>query len=138
MRGRPGATLLAVLLVLLVLSACDSSGDREPTTAPSQSNEDRWLSAVDGLCGALGSAQEPQTARAAFFDRSHAQLHELAAAVGERDRGAEGEILRAMSVVEEDFRAHTGPGKLEIHLGTLIRATVAGLSLIEIESPGCA
>jgi hypothetical protein len=122
----------------VVLGACTNGGDGQntPTPAP-QGTEDRWLSAVDGLCGALTAAQDPVAARAAFLDRSHDALHEIATAVGGKDRSRAAGVLETMNVVEEDFRNPAG-ARLYTHLQALVRATVAALRVLDIESPGCA
>jgi hypothetical protein len=130
------AVLTAAAALLLV--ACPGDGEPGPTPPSPPSTEDRWLAAVDGLCGALTSAQEPEAAEAAFFDRSHDAIHEIAAAVQAEDTSAAAALLEAKTAVETDFETGAGPSRIEIDLQALIQATREALTVLGIESPGCA
>lgn len=133
-RGRVAPACAVVLAVALALSGCDG----EPAPGAGDRREDRYLSAVDGLCGALTSAQDPDAAQAAFLDRSHQALHEIAAEVQGRDPAPAAALLEAKARVETDFREGATPSALERDLQTLIGATVDALRTLGIESPGCA
>jgi hypothetical protein len=123
----------ALLLAALALGACDGAAPDPPDRM-----EDRWLAAVDGLCGALTSAQEPEASQQAFYDRSHMTLHEIAAELQSADRAAAAALLEAKDRVEGDYRTGAAPSKLEADLTRLIGATVEGLRALDVESPGCA
>ncbi len=130
---RPRVLAAILLLASVSLGACDS----EPPPAPDR-KEDRWLAAVDGLCGALTSAQEPEASQQAFYDRSHMTLHEIAAELQSVDRAATAALLEAKNRVESDYRAGASPSELEADLSRLITSTVEGLRAMDVESPGCA
>jgi hypothetical protein len=130
---RPRGPAALVLAAALVLSACEG----DPPPAPDR-REDRWLAAVDGLCGALTSAQDPEAAEGAFQDRSHATLHEIADELQKADRQAAAKLLEAKNLVEADFAEDAPPSELEADLTTLIAATVDGLRALGVASPGCA
>lgn len=101
-RGRPLGLLLggvfAIVVVAAALSAMAGEGEKrpEPTSGPS------FAAARDGLCQAGKAANRGDVAgaRAAFFDRSHQPLHELAAVAQERDRAAAARLLEGKERVE--------------------------------------
>jgi hypothetical protein len=89
---------LRVLSALMVAGAgCASNAVRSQSPA-----EIRLQEAVQGLCRAEALAREGDVpgARAAFVNRSHTYLHELAADVTDRDPAAAAALLEAKQRVE--------------------------------------
>ncbi|MGH9266115.1 MAG: hypothetical protein ACRD1D_15635 [Acidimicrobiales bacterium] len=90
--------VLVIIAVAAAISAVGGRGDgvsqpaREPSFGPAR----------DGVCRAAEAARhgDPAGAKAAFFDRSHQALHELAALAQERDRAAVARLLEAKERVE--------------------------------------
>lgn len=85
----------ALLLLLAAVIAWTSFGGGEDEAPVA-------VAAVDGLCAARDAAAggESEAASAVFADRAHEPLHDLAAAVAVRDRGAAGRLLQAKQEVE--------------------------------------
>lgn len=90
--------VLAIVAVAAAIGALAGSDDQasSPTAGAS------FASARDGVCQAADAARQgdPAGARAAFFDRAHQTLHELAAAAQERDRATAARLLEAKERVE--------------------------------------
>ena len=120
---------------MLGLVACE--GETEPPTATtgavSGASAARTLAA---LCE-MSSATDPEAAGAAFYDRAHATLHGIAAAVGQDDRAAEGALLLTMQQVEADLERTDLPEAFGHDVEALRVATAAALELIGVPDPGC-
>lgn len=98
-RTRVAAAVLILFVILaglvaLAVTAGDGSDD-ETSPAPA-------TAVHRGLCRALQAAEagDREAARAAFFDRSHVGLHELAARAAEIDRSLAADLLEVKQQVE--------------------------------------
>jgi hypothetical protein len=119
--------------------------NRDPHPAVAQGpgpagTEATYAAAVEGLCLAQAAAadRDVDQARRMFQDRAHSPLHEIAADVGAKDRGAEGDLLVAMQRVEADL-SPAGEGEtLDEDLGDLIQATTTALDELGIPAASCA
>jgi hypothetical protein len=117
---------------------------RDPHPSTSQgpgptSSEAPYAAAMDGLCLAQTAAADQNFAEAEglFQDRAHSPLHEIAGAVGAKDRSVEGDLLVAMQRVEADLnRPQVTP--LADDLGTLIEVTTVALNELGVRAAGCA
>jgi hypothetical protein len=114
--------------------------DPHPAAAQKGGGEASYRFAVDGLCLAQQSAAggEVDQARTVFQDQAHSPLHDIAAAVEERNRAVAGDLLVAMQRVESDFGSSPRAGKLSSDLTTLIDVTGSALDELGIASGGCA
>ena len=99
---RPLGLLLGGMFAIVAVAAAISAvaGRNDGLSQPAR--EPSFGSARDGVCRAGEAARQgdPVGARAAFFDRSHQPLHELAAVTQERDRAAAARLLEAKERVE--------------------------------------
>jgi hypothetical protein len=135
---RPGLLTSAILLV--VSASCGGGNGAEPTDLPSGSlgvvTPADAREAVLGLCASVGSLDDdPVGAEEAFTDRSHDELHVIAAALQEVDREAAADLLEAKQRVEAGFAGPDGPSAEEME--SLIAATRVGLDVLSIETPSC-
>lgn len=118
--------------------------DRHPAALDSRS-----AAALRGLCDAREElvGDDVEAAGAAFFDRSHAPLHDITDRLAERNRAAAADLLEAKEAVESGFeKAQTGRGgageetsldPLQRDVDRLIIATVVGVSELGVEVRGC-
>lgn len=107
---------------------------------PSASGSDNsYVSMFTGLCEARRLApRDPGEATLIYQDKLHVAVHDLAAKVQARDRGAAAALLEAKQAVETDIDADEVDGDaLEQHLDELLEATVTGLRTIDLEAPTC-
>jgi len=142
MRGRRRGGVLA-LSASLFLAACGGGygGDAStPSPLPSGSlgvvTPDAAAAAVQGLCDVRDAPDAP-AANAAFYDRTHQELHVIAAATEERDRQAAGALLEAMQRVEAELERHLLPGGFSADVEALAGATRGALDSIGLDVPGC-
>ena len=143
--GSLGAVLVAVLVAAVALAACRSSGEgsvSSPSVLPSGSlgvvTQRDAEDAMRGLCEVRAvDASDRDRANALFYDRSHQELHVIAAATEVRDPPAAGRLLQAMQRVEADLK---GP-RLRATFGedaeALIAASAKALAAIGLTSPSC-
>ena len=120
-----GRALVACALVLVLVGigifAITRSGDG---TAPA---------ALLAVCdvAALAGAGDQEAAQAAFRDRAHEPLHELATAAADSgDRSAAGRLLEAKNVVES-----AEPGPTPAAAEYLVNATRVALAAVDRPSP---
>lgn len=142
MRGRRRGGVLA-LSAALFLAACGGGygGDAStPSPLPSGSlgvvTPDSAAAAVQGLCDVRDAPDAP-AANAAFYDRTHQELHVIAAATEERDRQAAGALLEAMQRVEADLERPLLPGGFSADVEALAGATRGALDAIGLDVPAC-
>lgn len=148
--GRDNGTVLArpprrsvdlvAIVAALVLVSCGSPGETGPASPSgalgvvSQDAADR---AVSGLCEMRTNAGDRDAAHRVFYDRSHEELHVIAAAAQLGDPAVAGRLLRAKELIEADLRPERFPGGLVRNLDALIGATRDALEAIGLEAPGC-
>lgn len=137
------SVVLAAIATALVLASCGASGGGETSPAsPSgalgvvtQQAADR---AVSGLCRIRTThAEDRGAANRVFYDRSHEELHVIAAAIQEDDPAVAGRLLRAKERVEADLRPKRLPGGFVRDLDALIEATGDAFEAIGLEALGC-
>ena len=143
--GSLGTVLVAGLVAAVALAACGSSGEGSvpsPSALPSGSlgvvtQRDADV-AMRGLCEvrAVGASDRDQ-ANALFYDRSHQELHVIAAAAEVRDAPAAGRLLQAMQRVEADLRGHRLPATFGGDVEALIAASANALASVGLSSPSC-
>lgn len=140
-----GAVLAAVLVAAVALAACGSSGQvpvPSPSALPSGSlgvvtQRDADVT-MRGLCEVLAvGASDRDRANALFYDRSHQELHVIAAAAEVRDRPAAGRLLQDMQRVEADLRGHRLPATFGGDVKGLIAASANALAAIGLTAPSC-
>lgn len=114
-------------------------GDDHDVEASPSAGPGAYVGAVTGLCEAERvAAPEPEEAGRIFENDVHLPLHELAAEVGEEDRGAAAALLEAKETVESEMAGGAMEGEiLEDHLGALHNAAVGALEAIDVEAPAC-
>ncbi|MGH2529063.1 MAG: hypothetical protein ACRDH0_07010 [Actinomycetota bacterium] len=141
MRARPSRRSVDLAIVTaLVLVSCGSPGESGPASpsgalgAVSQDAADR---AVSGLCEMRTNAGDRDAANRVFYDRSHEQLHAIAAAAQLGDPAVAGRLLRAKERIEADLRPERFPGGFVRNLDALIGATGDALEAIGLEAPRC-
>lgn len=117
--------------VSLVLAACGGGADATPSTPVG--------TAVAGLCDARDAAGggEVDRAEATFLDRSHDEMHRLAAEVAEADRTAAARLLEAKQLVESAFRSDEGAGRIAGLLEDLLAAARGAAAQLDEEVPEC-
>ncbi len=95
--------------------------------------------ALANLCLARDDAADrQQAAEARFFDRSHATLHVVAAALEDVDRPLAGRLLEAKQKVEADFSGLASGARVRDDLGALVAVTGDGLDRLAVPRPPCA
>jgi hypothetical protein len=132
-----------VVVVLLVVGGAAVAGaftvfaDRDVTggAAGAEVSGARLRTAVASLCEAR-SEGDPRVVERLFFDRAHAQMHELAQALDDDHRKRAGELLVAMQRVEADLAGNSAA--VSSSLSELIRAAARGLAALSIDPPTCA
>lgn len=142
--GSLGAVLVAVLVAAVALAACRSSGEGSvpPSVLPSGSlgvvTQRDAEDAMRGLCEVRAvDASDRDRANALFYDRSHQELHVIAAATEVRDPPAAGRLLQAMQRVEADLKGPRLPATFGEDAEALIAATANALATIGLTSPSC-
>ncbi|HEX9717414.1 MAG TPA: hypothetical protein VGA93_05665 [Actinomycetota bacterium] len=128
-------------MAALVLVSCRSGGETGPASpsgalgAVSQEAADR---AISGLCLMRTTlAKDRDAANRVFYNRSHEELHVIAAATQDEDPAVAGRLLRAKERVESDLRPERLPGGFVRDLDALIAATREALGTIGLEAPRC-
>ena len=97
----------------------------------------RLQDVVQALCEAKAqSSRDLIAAGRTFFDRAHADRHDIAAATGERDRAAAARLHQAKQAVEEDFEKRQASSAVS-HLGELVAATRAALDKLSVSTTAC-
>ncbi|MGH3371843.1 MAG: hypothetical protein ACRDPR_17770 [Nocardioidaceae bacterium] len=104
---------------VLAFTGCGNNTESAPTAATDSQR------IIDALCLARDAGDALQ-ARTIFFDRAHEPLHQLAADVGDDDRGTEGRLLEAKQRVEADLTSDVSPDLVD-HLDVLITTTAAAI-----------
>jgi len=138
---RPTSGAVAAIVAALVLVACGSSGETGPAS-PSGAlgivTEEAADRAVSGLCRIRTTlAKDRDAANRIFYDRSHEDLHVIAAATQGEDPAVAGRLLQAKERVEADLAPNRLPGGFVRNLDALIAATRDALGAIGLEAPGC-
>jgi len=135
------SVVLAAIAAALVLISCGSDGETGPAWPSgalgivSQEAADR---AVSGLCEIRTThADDRDAANRVFYDRSHEELHVIAAATQGEDSAVAGRLLRAKERVESDLRPERLPGGFVRDFDALIAATREALGTIGLEAPRC-
>jgi hypothetical protein len=143
--GLLGAVLAAVLVAAVALAACGFSGQGSVPSAsvlPSGSlgvvtQRDADV-AMRGLCEVRAvDASDRDQANALFYDRSHQELHVIAAAAEVRDAPTAGRLLQAMQRVEADLRGPRLPATFGADVEALIAASAKALAAIDLTAPSC-
>ena len=93
--------------------------------------------AVLGLCTGARQAADPAAAKAAFFDLSHAGLHDLAYAQEQHDRAGAAKLLVAMQTVEADLNAPPGSRPRADDLAALARQAALSQAAVGLASTTC-
>lgn len=143
MRGRRERAA-CVVAASLALAACGGYGGSEqattPPVLPSGSlgvvTSDAAVAAVQGLCD-VRDAPDTQAASAAFYDRTHQELHVIAAATEVRDRSKAATLLEAMQRVEAELERPVLPVGFSADVESLVGATRGALGSIGLDAPGC-
>jgi hypothetical protein len=138
--GRKNAGPLVTLSLVLAGAGC-AAGEERPRS-PEQA---RLQQAAQGLCDAeaLARSGELGAARARFYDRSHAYLHEIAALVTERDPQAVATLLEAKQRLEStlkrtlDVGADRGGAEVADLFAEVGSALGAAARAAELEQPVC-
>lgn len=126
----------------LILAACNGYGGGGATSSPLPSGSlgpvrpGEAAAAVEGLCGVAGST-DLQAASSAFYDRTHGELHVVAAAAEERDRAAAGRLLETIQVVEADLAGAALPVDFAKDVNALLGATRDALTELGLSAPAC-
>ncbi len=94
---------------------------------------------VDALCEErAGVAANGEASGAAFLDRAHAGIHEIASRTEGEDRAAAARLLEAKGAFESDLRdGDVKQRDVERDLNELIAAMVAALSVLDEEVEPC-
>ena len=139
MMRRSWAVLLAV--AALVAGACGSDGATPP--AGGGTLQQRLESAMEGICRAASLARQGRAdeAAAAFNDRAHQFLHDVAPEVQAEDPAAAADLLEAKNRVEtallEARRGETGGQELAGLLDALAASLRRAAAVLEVEAPEC-
>lgn len=135
----PRRFLLPLACVALAAAGCGASAE-EPRPPPSGALGPVTAAAageaVLGLCE-LEDETDVAGAKAAFFDRSHDELHVIAAATETVDRGTAGELLLAKQRVEAHLEEGALPAGFVADVRTLRAATTDALTAIGLDAPPC-
>ncbi len=133
-----------VVAAALALAACGGSGDSDqvttPPALPSGSlgvvTSDAAVATVQGLCDVRDAPDAP-AANATFYDRTHQELHVIAAATEEQDRAKAASLLEAMQRVEAELERPLLPAGFSADVESLVGATREALASIGLDAPGC-
>jgi len=123
--------LLACSLVALSVACGDSSGGAAPA--------DGLDPAARGLCDAidLAAAGDVPAADAAFQDRVHQYLHDLADRLAAFDREASGDLLEAKQRVEAGLAEGGTVGEVHGSMTALYRELVVAAAAAGLAAPPC-
>jgi hypothetical protein len=143
MQGRRERAAL-VVAAALVLAACGGYGGADQVTTPPAPpsgslgvvTSDAAVAAVQGLCDVREAPSAP-AASATFYDRTHQELHVIAAATEERDRAKAAALLEAMQRVEAELERPLLPAGFSADVETLVGATRGALASIGLDTSGC-
>jgi hypothetical protein len=92
---------------------------------------------VTGLCAALAEG-DVETSEVTFYDRSHQQLHAVAAMLTEDDQAVlAGDLLRSKQRVEASYEQRVPTELLHANLQALIDDTHRGLEALDLPAPTC-
>jgi hypothetical protein len=133
-----------VVAAALALAACGGYGDSDqvttPPALPSGSlgvvTSDAAVTTVQGLCDVRDAPDAP-AANATFYDRTHQELHVIAAATEEQDRAKAASLLEAMQRVEAELERPLLPAGFPTDVESLVGATREALASIGLDAPGC-
>lgn len=127
-----------VALALGGFTFLDTGDDHDDAQAAGQADA-RYTLAVQGLCDARSELadDDPEAARASFYDDSHVALHDIADRLAGEDRSAAAELLEAKQAVESGFESGTDVVLVRA-LDELIISTVQGLASLDEPVGGCA
>lgn len=135
---RRSRLVVALVTIAVTASACGAGNARPLTsTTPSGVDPQRAATAIDALCE-IEAASDLEPARAAFYDRAHATLHEIAAAASAADPGSDAELLIAKQRVEAALEQNQLPPGFGTDVALLRDAATGALDAIGIPSAGCA
>ena len=134
---RRSRVVLALVTVAVTASACGGS-DAPPLTSstPSGVEPERAAIAIEALCE-MEAASDLEPARAAFYDRAHATLHEIASATASADPGSDTELLIAKQRVEAALEENALPPGFDADVALLRVAATGALDSVGISPPGC-
>jgi hypothetical protein len=139
-RRRCGGLALSGALFLAACGGGYGGDGSTPSPLPSGSlgvvTPGAAAAAVQGLCDVRDASDAP-VANAAFYDRTHQELHVIAAATEERDRQAAGALLEAMQRVEAELGRPLLPGGFSADVEALAGATRGALDSIGLDVPAC-
>jgi hypothetical protein len=143
MRGRRERAALLVAAALSLASCGGYGGPDQVTTPPALPSgslgvvtPDAAVAAVQGLCDVRDAPDAP-AASATFYDRTHQELHVIAAATEIRDRAKAASLLEAMQRVEAELDRPLLPPGFSADVETLVGATRGALASIGLDAPGC-
>jgi hypothetical protein len=130
--------------VAIALTACGGGSSDRPTPSGSPLasgalgvvTPDAAERTVTALCD-LRAIRDPDAANATFFDDAHQELHVIAGATTDVDRGAAGALLVTMQRVEADLEATSLPANFGADVEALRAATVRALRAVGLGVPGC-
>jgi hypothetical protein len=126
------------LACFLVLAGCGNGDQARPASAPSDSEGNVWVAAVEGVCAAADEAsRSTQTARSLFLDEAHEGIHRLADEVASVDRKLAADVLEAKQAVEAAVDA-SAERRLERALERLAAAGGDALVALDLKPPACA
>jgi hypothetical protein len=134
---RRSRLVLALVTFAVTASAC-GGGDAPPLTSGTSSGVDpeRAATAIEALCE-IEAASDLEPARAAFYDRAHATLHEVASAAAAADPGSDAELLIAKQRVEAALEESGLPPGFDADVARLRVAATVALDALGISPPGC-
>ena len=127
----PTRLLLAGLAVALIAISGAGCGDGEQAQPPS-----KFAVAHAGLCSAADQIRDGSAldARATFFNRSHGELHRLAAELAEKDRAVAARLLTQKQAVEVGPWVDGDAGQAR-RLSALATTTRAGIGVLGDAEP---
>jgi hypothetical protein len=147
-RRERGSIVLAILLsfMFLAFAACRSSGGGGASPTPSGPSGalgvvtiDAASTAVQGLCTMRSTdANDLRDANGVFYDKTHDELHVIAAATEVKDRTLAAHLLQAKEKVEADLTDEKVPEGFVDDIDALLSATQDALQAIGLTVPGCA
>jgi hypothetical protein len=138
------AVLAVILLAVaigagIVIAGMLGSDSGSGATAGGAVTAAGLATAVDGLCRVSANLQtgDGEAARDAFYDKSHLFLHQLAAAVQEKDRDRATSLLVAKYRVEDLLAASGGGGDGASAVAQLQQEVAAASAILGLSAPGC-
>jgi hypothetical protein len=143
MRGRRERAAWLVAAALSLASCGGYGGSDQVTTPPALPSgslgvvtSEAAVATVQGLCDVRDAPDAP-AASATFYDRTHQELHVIAAATEERDRAKAASLLEAMQRVEAELERPLLPAGFSADVESLVGATRGALASIGLDAPGC-